>query len=83
MYLTVGTYTHRLQNLLILQLTVSCSDRNVAGQQACSLHNLHQHVQFFFFNNSSSVKRWDQFSNFVVSSFIGPRSDVYFPLQAQ
>jgi hypothetical protein len=79
-YLTGGTYTHRQQNLLILQLTVSRSHKNVAGQQACSLHNLHQDMQFFL-NNSSPVKGWNQFSNFAVSSFTGPRSDVYFPLQ--
>jgi hypothetical protein len=78
----LGTYTHRQQNLLILQLIVSSSHRNVVGQQARSLQNLHQYTQFFF-NNSSPVKGWDQFSNFAVSSFAGPRSDVYFPLQAQ
>jgi len=70
-YLTVGTYIHRRPNLLILRLTVSCSHRNVAGQQACSLHNLHLHMQFFF-NNSSPVKGWNQFSNFAMSSFTRP-----------
>jgi len=45
MYLTLGTYTHRLQILLILQLTVSSSHRNVACQQAAKPASAHV---FFF-----------------------------------